>query len=124
MGCSAVLLKIVMSQVIILELIKTSRMLFRYLSAVTGSSRSFRTILSFIEYPTRMHSFFNKILRTKLLWRLTMFVIVQLLCNKLNHTFLMVLFFITYLTRNFLKHTYGTSDIKIVYFVQREIGRF
>jgi hypothetical protein len=45
--CSPVLLKIPLSQ---LELIvKTSRMLFQYLSAVTESSRSFRTIVRQID---------------------------------------------------------------------------
>jgi hypothetical protein len=45
--CRPVLLKIPLSQ---LELtVKTSRMLFRYLSAVTESSRSFRTILSQVD---------------------------------------------------------------------------
>jgi hypothetical protein len=48
--------------------------------------------------------FIDKILRTKLLWRLMTFVTVQLLCEKLSYTFLMLLFFITYLTKNFLKH--------------------
>jgi Na+/glutamate symporter len=47
----------------------------------------------------------DNILRTKLLWRLMTFLTVQLLFDKLSHTFLMLLFFTTYLTRNFLKHT-------------------
>jgi hypothetical protein len=49
--------------------------------------------------------FIDKILRTKLLRRLMTFLTVQLLFEKLSHTFLMLLFFRTYLTRNLLKHT-------------------
>jgi hypothetical protein len=49
--------------------------------------------------------FINKILRTKLLRQLMTFLTVYLLFDKLSHTFLMRLFFMTYLTRNFLKHT-------------------
>jgi hypothetical protein len=49
--------------------------------------------------------FTDKILATKLLWRLMTFLTVQLLFDKLSHTFLMLLFFMPYLTRKFLKHT-------------------
>jgi hypothetical protein len=54
----------------------------------------------------------NKILRTKLLRQLMTFLTVQLLFDKLRHTFLMLLFCRTYLTRNFLKHT--LLKIKII----------
>jgi hypothetical protein len=47
----------------------------------------------------------DNILRTKLLRQLMTFLTVQLLFDKLRHTFLMLLFCRTYLTRNFLKHT-------------------
>jgi hypothetical protein len=47
----------------------------------------------------------DNILRTKLLRQLMTFLTVQLLFDKLRHTFLMFLFCRTYLTRNFLKHT-------------------
>jgi hypothetical protein len=47
----------------------------------------------------------DNILRIKLLRQLMTFLTVQLLFDKLRHTFLMLLFCRTYLTRNFLKHT-------------------
>jgi hypothetical protein len=52
--------------------------------------------------------FIDNILRTKLLRQLMTFLTVQLLFDKLRHTFLMLLFCRTYLTRNFLKHTVVT----------------
>jgi hypothetical protein len=54
----------------------------------------------------------DKILRTQLLWRLMTLLTVQLLFDKLSHTFLMLLFFMTYLTRHFLKHTVNTKRIE------------
>jgi hypothetical protein len=47
----------------------------------------------------------DSILRTILLRQLLTFLTVHLLFDKLRHTFLMLLFCRTYLTRNFLKHT-------------------
>jgi hypothetical protein len=55
----------------------------------------------------------DNILRTKLLRQLTTFLTVQLLFDKLRHTFLMLLFCRTYLTRNFLKHTVFAISLTI-----------
>jgi hypothetical protein len=55
----------------------------------------------------------DNILRTKLLGQLMTFLTVQLLFDKLRHTFLMRLFCRTYLTRNFFKHTVFSSRIGI-----------
>jgi hypothetical protein len=58
--------------------------------------------------------FINKILRIKLLRQLMTFLTVQLLFDKLSHTFLMLLFFRTYLTRHFLKHTVVIYTLRAV----------
>jgi Na+/glutamate symporter len=54
----------------------------------------------------------DNILRTKLLWRLMTFLTVQLLFDKLSHTFLMLLFFTTYLDQKFFE-TYGRTPRKV-----------
>jgi hypothetical protein len=50
---------------------------------------------------------------TKLLRQLMTFLTVQLLFDKLRHTFLMLLFCTTYLTRKCLKHTVECILLKI-----------
>jgi hypothetical protein len=57
----------------------------------------------------------DNILRTKLLRQLMTFLTVQLLFDKLRHTFLMLLFCRTYLTRNFLKHTVYIYYIIVIF---------